>query len=166
MDHADHVLLIRDGVGGGTTWADLGSGTGAFTLALADLLGPGATIHSVDRDPRALEEQSIGHGSRTPTDAAHCDRAKPVSGVDLCGGELQPSRVIASDRSNIYPHRSPQCCSAQSPGWHLTCIGHQYARREVLPCSESEFSARRIRAHELRQEREGEAGENVTRCCR
>ena len=35
-------------------WADLGAGTGAFTLALAELLGPGATILAVDRDARAL----------------------------------------------------------------------------------------------------------------
>jgi SAM-dependent methyltransferase len=58
VDHADHVRLIRDGVvGGGTSWADLGSGEGAFTLALADLLGPGGSIHSVDRDRRALQVQ-------------------------------------------------------------------------------------------------------------
>ena len=55
MDHRDHVGLIREGVeGGGTAWADLGSGEGAFTLALADLLGPGGSIISVDRDRRAL----------------------------------------------------------------------------------------------------------------
>lgn len=59
MDHSDHVRLIREGVlGGGTTWADLGSGEGAFTLALADLLGPGGSIHSVDRDAHALEVQT------------------------------------------------------------------------------------------------------------
>ena len=58
MDHRDHVRLIREGVvGAGTTWADLGSGTGAFTLALADLLGPTGTIHSVDRDRHALDVQ-------------------------------------------------------------------------------------------------------------
>ena len=58
MDHADHVRLIRDGVsGGGRVWADLGSGEGAFTLALADLLGPGGSIHTVDRDPGAITVQ-------------------------------------------------------------------------------------------------------------
>jgi SAM-dependent methyltransferase len=58
MDHADHVRLLRDGVhGGGTTWADLGSGEGAFTLALADLLGPTGSIHTVDRDGRAVGVQ-------------------------------------------------------------------------------------------------------------
>jgi len=58
MDHRDHVGLIRAGVeGGGTAWADLGSGQGAFTLALADLLGPGGSIVSVDRDRGALLAQ-------------------------------------------------------------------------------------------------------------
>jgi SAM-dependent methyltransferase len=61
MDHRDHVALLRGGVGGPSpdaVWADIGSGTGAFTLALAELLGPGATILSVDRDRAALREQA------------------------------------------------------------------------------------------------------------
>ncbi len=58
MDHHDHVRLLREGVlGGGTAWADLGSGEGAFTLALADLLGPSGSIHTIDRDSRALQVQ-------------------------------------------------------------------------------------------------------------
>ena len=40
MDHADHVALIRDGLdGAGRRWLELGAGSGAFTLALVDLLG-------------------------------------------------------------------------------------------------------------------------------
>jgi SAM-dependent methyltransferase len=63
MNHADHVRLLRGGVlmgaedAPGGIWADLGSGTGAFTLALADLIGPRGVIYSVDRDQRALAEQ-------------------------------------------------------------------------------------------------------------
>lgn len=58
MDHRDHVGLLREGVrGSGGTWADLGSGEGAFTLALADLLGPTGSIYTVDRDSRALRIQ-------------------------------------------------------------------------------------------------------------
>ena len=58
MDHRDHVRLLREGVeGGGPSWADLGSGEGAFTLALAELLGPTGTIHTIDRDGRALKVQ-------------------------------------------------------------------------------------------------------------
>jgi SAM-dependent methyltransferase len=72
VDHDDHVSLIREGVGGaGTTWADLGSGRGAFTLALADLLGPDGTIFSVDRDESALQEQASATASRFPGLALH-----------------------------------------------------------------------------------------------
>jgi ubiquinone/menaquinone biosynthesis C-methylase UbiE len=37
------------------SWCDLGCGSGTFTLALADLLVAGSTIHAVDLDQRALE---------------------------------------------------------------------------------------------------------------
>src|SRR5437660_3680682 len=58
MIHEDHVNLLRKGIPGpGGVWADLGSGTGAFTLALADLIGPTGHIYSVDRDRTSLREQ-------------------------------------------------------------------------------------------------------------
>ncbi|MBJ7598951.1 MAG: class I SAM-dependent methyltransferase [Candidatus Nephthysia bennettiae] len=58
MDHRDHVSLIKEGVEGQPgEWADLGSGGGAFTLALAELLGSDGRIHSVDRDGHALGRQ-------------------------------------------------------------------------------------------------------------
>jgi ubiquinone/menaquinone biosynthesis C-methylase UbiE len=58
LDHADHVALLARGVaqGEGGTWADLGAGTGAFTLALADLIGPHGVIHAIDLDRAALAE--------------------------------------------------------------------------------------------------------------
>jgi SAM-dependent methyltransferase len=67
VTHDDHVGLLRDGVSGpGGSWADLGSGTGAFTLVLADLLGPGGDVHSVDRDERALAHQAEAMRARFP----------------------------------------------------------------------------------------------------
>jgi SAM-dependent methyltransferase len=72
MDHRDHVDLLRTGVeGAGSNWADLGSGTGAFTLALADLLGPGGSIVSVDRDRGALRQQREALERRFPDVARH-----------------------------------------------------------------------------------------------
>jgi ubiquinone/menaquinone biosynthesis C-methylase UbiE len=66
LNHADHVALLRPGVEPGGIWADLGSGRGAFTLALADLLGRGAEIHSVDRDAAALRYQAVEMRARFP----------------------------------------------------------------------------------------------------
>src|SRR6187200_746197 len=68
MDHHDHVALIRAGVeGAGPRWLELGAGEGAFTLALADILGPGASIVAVDRDRPALETLSGRLAERVPS---------------------------------------------------------------------------------------------------
>jgi SAM-dependent methyltransferase len=67
MDHRDHVALIRAGVeGAGPRWLELGAGEGAFTLALADLLGPGAAVTAIDRDPHALAANAEAVGRRFP----------------------------------------------------------------------------------------------------
>ncbi|HEV8536682.1 MAG TPA: class I SAM-dependent methyltransferase [Candidatus Limnocylindria bacterium] len=69
MEHADHVRLLASGVpqGEGGAWADLGAGAGAFTLALADLIGPHGLIHAVDRDRGALTELHAAAVSAIPT---------------------------------------------------------------------------------------------------
>ena len=72
MNHNDHVRLLRDGVpanptGGSSTWADLGSGAGAFTLALAELLSPGSHIYAVDKDASALREMQRQMKLAAPT---------------------------------------------------------------------------------------------------
>jgi ubiquinone/menaquinone biosynthesis C-methylase UbiE len=65
MDHNDHVNLLRPAnVSRGGVWADLGSGNGAFTLALRELVGMDATIYAVDKDRRALGELEKLHRDR------------------------------------------------------------------------------------------------------
>jgi SAM-dependent methyltransferase len=65
MNHADHLSLISKGVPGpGGIWAEFGSGRGAFTLALAELLGSNGVIYSVDRDAAALNAQNRAIQSR------------------------------------------------------------------------------------------------------
>jgi SAM-dependent methyltransferase len=46
---------------GPTIWADLGCGDGTFTLALADLLAAGSTIHAMDVDGSALRHIPSAH---------------------------------------------------------------------------------------------------------
>jgi ubiquinone/menaquinone biosynthesis C-methylase UbiE len=56
MKQSEMVALIRDGVPEPSgVWADLGAGTGNFSWALAELIGPQATIYAVDRDGKAIK---------------------------------------------------------------------------------------------------------------
>ena len=72
MNHADHVRLLQDGIPGpGGVWADLGAGDGAFTLALAELVGPGATLYAVDRERHALRRLADAMQARFPSVALH-----------------------------------------------------------------------------------------------
>ena len=55
MKHRDAVALLEGAVPRVPgAWADLGSGDGTFTRALAELVGPGSRIYAVDRDASAL----------------------------------------------------------------------------------------------------------------
>ena len=55
MDHRDAVSLIDNpylsNLKTPTHWADLGCGSGTFTLALAELLPPGSSIDAIDLHP-------------------------------------------------------------------------------------------------------------------
>jgi ubiquinone/menaquinone biosynthesis C-methylase UbiE len=85
VDHADHVALLARGVtqGEGGTWADLGAGTGAFTLALADLVGPHGVIHAIDRDRAALAELRSAFVSAVPQAELRVQAADFTRRLDL-----------------------------------------------------------------------------------
>ncbi|MFL5698910.1 MAG: class I SAM-dependent methyltransferase [Ktedonobacteraceae bacterium] len=84
MNHNDHVNLLRKGIpGSGGVWADFGSGAGAFTLALADLIGPTGHIYSVDKDRGALREQERAMGSRFSGTTVHYLTADFSQRLDL-----------------------------------------------------------------------------------
>ncbi len=60
MDHNDHVNLLKPaGLKPGGTWADFGAGSGAFTMALRELIGPGSNIFAVDKDRNRLNELKL-----------------------------------------------------------------------------------------------------------
>jgi SAM-dependent methyltransferase len=81
LKHEDHVDLLRKGITGtGNVWADFGSGEGAFTLALADLVGPEAVIYSIDKDQRALARQEEALKRRFP--------GRPAGGVNYISADF------------------------------------------------------------------------------
>lgn len=105
MNHTDHVNLIRDvGIAVGETWADLGAGTGAFTLAIAELLGTSGTIYAVDRDGSALRQQSTSMRMGYPSITAHfvtADFTKTLTLPPLDGIIMANSLHFASDKDAI-----------------------------------------------------------------
>lgn len=105
MDHADHTNLLRGAVERvGTVWADLGAGSGAFTLALADLLGPGGEIHAVDRDRRALRANAHAMSASFPEVAVlyrEADFSLPLSLPPLDGIVMANSLHFQKDQSAV-----------------------------------------------------------------
>lgn len=105
MIHQDHVRLLSDGVRAqGGVWADLGSGDGAFTLALADLLGPGAQIYSVDREAHALERQSTSMALQFPqTQVMYltADFTRPLELPPLDGVVMANSLHFQRDKTGV-----------------------------------------------------------------
>lgn len=72
MTHRDHVNLIRKAVPrGNAVWADLGSGWGAFTLALRDLAGSDVEIYSIDSNKLSLRRQIQSFRSDFPGSNVH-----------------------------------------------------------------------------------------------
>jgi ubiquinone/menaquinone biosynthesis C-methylase UbiE len=65
MDHNDHVNLLRPAnLSKGGTYADFGAGSGAFTLALRELVGSDAIIYAVDKNRSSLKELESSHRAR------------------------------------------------------------------------------------------------------
>ncbi len=86
MNHQVHVNLLRPAdLPMGGIWADLGAGSGAFTLALREILGPEAVIFAVDRDGSRLADlgqfwqQRFGDASRLHILQADFARPMPVT---------------------------------------------------------------------------------------
>ncbi len=115
MDHYDHLNLIRDGIAEPSgVWADFGSGEGAFTLALADLLGGEALIHSIDRDATALKQQRTAISTRFPAAKVSyhvADFTRPLELPPLDGALMANSLHFVKDKppvlSLIYGYLKP-----------------------------------------------------------
>jgi ubiquinone/menaquinone biosynthesis C-methylase UbiE len=76
--------LISAGIPGpGGTWADLGSGTGIFTLELRGLLGPQSEIYSIDRNGRDLEQQRRAFAQQYPAANIYFIRADYTRPLEL-----------------------------------------------------------------------------------
>jgi ubiquinone/menaquinone biosynthesis C-methylase UbiE len=122
VHHADLVHLIREGVGAkGRTWADLGAGDGAFTLALADLLGPSAHITAIDRDTgslRRLADEMRKKFPATRLEIVVADFTHPLKLAGLDG-------VVMANSLHFVKNKGPVLASVREmlrPGGSLVTV--------------------------------------------
>ena len=102
MNHTDLVGLIEDGVTErGGRWADLGAGAGAFTLALADLLGPGAHITALDRDAGALRNLATEKFPGVSVETKVADFTRPLDLANLDGIVMANSLHFVRDKAPV-----------------------------------------------------------------
>ena len=105
MNQSDLVGLLKDGVTGrGGSWIDLGAGEGAFTLALAELLGPGAHITAVDKDAGAIRGLAAEMGRRFPStklEVKVADFKHPLSASGLDGIVMANSLHFVRDKAPV-----------------------------------------------------------------
>jgi len=104
MNHADHVALLRNGAPTFEgIWADLGAGSGAFTLALADLLDGRGQIIAVDKDRSALAENQRQMSAHFPK--AHVEYRAADFTRDL---DLPPlDGVVMANSLHFHRHKAP-----------------------------------------------------------
>jgi len=109
MNHTDHVNLLQpanltqDG-----TYADFGAGSGAFTLALRELVGPEATIYAVDKDRASLNQLDSAYRSRFNTSRNLIllpnDFSRPLDLPPLDGIVMANSLHFFKDKQKIMQH--------------------------------------------------------------
>lgn len=108
MDHNDHVNLLRPANLSSGIYADLGAGSGAFTLALRELVGLDSTIHAVDRDKSALQELEKAHRARFHSTERllllSSDFSHPLSLPPLDGIVMANSLHFFKDKEKILRH--------------------------------------------------------------
>ena len=158
MVHADHVDLLRPGVPQpGGTWADLGSGTGAFTLALAELIGPQGVIYSVDTDRRALDEQERRMRSRFPETEVHylcADFARPMDLPALDG-------IVMANSLHFHRRKAPIVAAVRGmlkPGGRLLVVEYNTDRGNAWVPYPITFEAWRKLARSVRVRLDAQIG--------
>jgi hypothetical protein len=97
-----------------TRWADLGCGSGTFTLALADLLVPGSSIEAVDLQP-AIAAQTTARGVTIHPRAVDFTTLAFTSPGSTTS-EMSDLTMTAATPDRLWPGPQPPLCRTRHPG--------------------------------------------------
>jgi SAM-dependent methyltransferase len=126
MDRAEMKALIAHGVPDTVgVWADLGAGTGNFTLALAELLASGSIIYAVDRDPVASSGLPARHGNDVEIRLVTVDITKQLPLPPLDG--IVMANVLHWVKPQVELLRG--CRKVLAPGGRLIVVEYDTKRR-------------------------------------
>jgi SAM-dependent methyltransferase len=101
----DCINLIKEGVHHSSgIWADMGSGRGAFTRALAETLNPVSEIYSIEKNKTALQQQAKLFYESHPSLAVHFileDFTGPINLPALDGILMANSLHFIRDKASL-----------------------------------------------------------------
>lgn len=105
MTHEQAVAFIRDAISGtGGTWADFGTGKGAFAFALADLLGSTGKVHAVDQQlPVLTYPVHANQEDFAPIIPMEADFTQPITLPSLDGIVMANSLHYVSQPEVVLP---------------------------------------------------------------
>jgi len=129
MNHNDHVNLLRPAnFNQGGLYADFGAGSGAFTLALRELVGLDATIYAVDKDKSSLRELEKSHRARFNSTLNLIllpnDFSRPFDILPLDGIVMANSLHFFKDKETILKH----VCGFLKPNGTLLLVEYNVDR--------------------------------------
>jgi len=109
MNHSDHVNLLRPAsLQPGGVYADFGAGSGAFTLALREIVGSDAAIYAVDKDRSSLRDLESAYRARFNSSRnlilLSSDFSKPFDLPPLDGILMANSLHFFKDKEKILRH--------------------------------------------------------------
>jgi len=150
MDHHDHVNLLRPAqLAQGGSWADLGAGSGAFTLALRELIGAQASLYAVDRDRARLGELErawrVRFGDATDLHLLKADFTRPLDIPALDGVLMANSLHFYKDKVSVLR----QVGALLKPGGRLLVVEYNVDAGNIwvpYPCSFGKFQLLAVEA--------------------
>lgn len=106
MNRTDIPKLIQKAITPGhSVWADLGSGDGAFTMALRELAGPDVEIYSIDLNNSRLVQQDKIFSQHFPGSRIHymqADFSVPFVLPSLLDGVILANSLhFSNDQANV-----------------------------------------------------------------
>jgi len=109
MNHSDHVnLLCPANLKAGGVYADFGAGSGAFTLALREVVGSDSIIYAVDKDRSSLRGLESAYRARFQTTRnllqLTSDFSHPLDLPPLDGVVMANSLHFFKDKEKILRH--------------------------------------------------------------